>query len=139
MGLFFQRKSPSPELVNLMATALRANPTTPESAHDAVVHLASNFQPLMQVLDASVTTHTPANVDAVAMTNAQAVVDQLLGGATFNTGRFLISLSIWAMLVGGAIATEATHLTTSSGALFGFAGALFGIVTAFLGSEKGSN
>lgn len=33
--------------------------------------------------------------------------------------------------------SKATHLTTASGTLYGFAGAIFGIVTAFLGSEKG--
>ena len=138
MGLFFDRKTPSPELVSLMTEALRTT-ATPESAHESAVNLATSFAPLMQVLGTSVASQTPENINAVAATNAQAVVDQLLGGATLNTGRFLISLSIWVALVGGAIVTEATHLTTSSGALFGFAGALFGIVTAFLGTEKGGS
>ena len=51
----------------------------------------------------------------------------------------MIAFLIFAALIGGGVATEATPLTTASGTLFGFAGAIFGIVTAFLGSEKSSS
>jgi len=139
MGLFFERRQPSPELVNLMATAIRAQPQTPDAAHLFSAQLASNFPPLISILDANATAKTPADVDAAAQSSAQELASQLLGGVTFNTGRFMIALALWIALVGGGIATDATHLSTSTGTLFGMAGAIFGIVTAFLGSEKGSS
>jgi hypothetical protein len=101
--------------------------------------LAGQLYPLVAELSQALDSPPPANPGADAAVAAQATVDQLLGGPSFNTGRFLIAFLIFAMLVGGGIATEATHLTTSSGVLFGFAGAIFGIVTAFLGSEKGGS
>jgi hypothetical protein len=44
---------------------------------------------------------------------------------------------IFGLLLGGGIATEATGLSQSSAALFGFAGAIFGVVVGFLGKESG--
>ena len=136
MGLFFERRTPSPEAVNLVETALRTPP--PASSADATAEATNLLHPFVQTLTEAIDSPTPANPGAAAKVIAQGAVDELLGGPSFNTGRFVIALAIFAALVGGGIACEATHLTTSTGTLFGFAGAVFGIVTAFLGSEKGS-
>jgi hypothetical protein len=139
VGLFFEPRTPSPDVVNLVETALRTQPPAPDvTEQQARVH-AGHLHPLVETLSDALATHPPANPGAVAAVKAQATVDQLLGGSSFNTGRFVIAFLIFAALVGGGIATEATHLTTATGTLFGFAGAVFGIVTAFLGSEKGSS
>jgi hypothetical protein len=141
VGLFFERRTPSPDVVNLVETALRTPPPVPP-APDAIqqaTDLAAQVHPLVQTLADAIATPTPANPGVAAKVMAQGAVDQLLGGSSFNTGRFVIAFVIFAALAGGGIACEATHLTTSTGTLFGFAGAVFGIVTAFLGSEKGSN
>jgi hypothetical protein len=141
VGLFFERRTPSPDVVNLVETALRTPPPVPPApdAAQQATHLAAQVHPLVQTLSDAIATPTPANPGPTAKVMAQGAVDQLLGGPSFNTGRFVIAFAIFAALVGGGIACEATHLTTSTGTLFGFAGAVFGIVTAFLGSEKGSS
>jgi hypothetical protein len=142
VGLFFERRTPSPDVVDVVETALRTPPhvpAAPDATHQQAAALAGQVHPLVQTLSDALATPTPADPDAAAKVMAQGVVDQLLGGPSFNTGRFVIAFAIFAALVGGGIACEATHLTTSTGTLFGFAGAVFGIVTAFLGSEKGSS
>jgi hypothetical protein len=139
VGMFFERRAPSPDIVNLMETALQSQPPAPGTTQQQATTLAGQLHPLMATLSKALDSPPPANPGADAVVAAQTTVDQLLGGPSFNTGRFLIAFLIFAALVGGGIATEATHLTTSSGVLFGLAGAIFGIVTAFLGSEKGSN
>jgi hypothetical protein len=136
MGLFFEQRTPNPELVGMMAEALRTTPPAGTSQQRAV-ELAGNLHPLVQSLTTALDSPVPAN-PAAATVAAQAAVNQLLGGSSFNSGRFWIALAIFLGLVGGGIATEATHLTTATGTLFGFAGAIFGIVTAFLGTEKAS-
>jgi hypothetical protein len=138
VGLFFERRTPSPDVVNLVETALRTPPPKPPEP-DATQQAMSLLHPFVQTLSEAFDTPTPPNPGAAAKVMAQGAVDQLLGGPSFNTGRFVIAFSIFAVLVGGGIATEATHLTTAAGTLFGFAGGVFGIVTAFLGSEKGSD
>jgi hypothetical protein len=139
VGLFFERRTPSPDVVNLVETALRTPPPVPP-APDATQEEATRLlHPLVQTLSDALDSSTPANPHATAQVMAQGAVDQLLGGPSFNTWRFVIAFAIFAALVGGGIACDATHLTTSTGTLFGFAGAVFGIVTAFLGSEKGSS
>jgi hypothetical protein len=139
MGLFFERRAPNPDVVKLMETALQSQPPAPGTTLHQATTLAVQLHPLVETLSEALDSPPPANPGAAAAAAAQDTVDQLLGGPSFNTGRFLIAFLIFAALVGGGIATEATHLTTSAGVLFGFAGAIFGIVTAFLGSEKGSN
>jgi hypothetical protein len=139
MGLFFEKTVPSPELVNLMTSALEAEPPLPGTATANAELLVAKFQPLVATVTGALNAAPPPNVSSAAATYAQSAVDELLGGSSFNTGRFVVALSIFAALVGGGVATEATHLTTASGTLFGFAGAIFGIVTAFLGTEKGSS
>lgn len=139
MGMFFERRAPNPDVVNLVKTALQSSPPAAGTTQTQAMALAGQLHPLMDTLSKALDSPPPANPGAAAAVEAQATVDQLLGGSSFNTGRFLVAFSIFAALVGGGIATEATHLTTSAGVLFGFAGAIFGIVTAFLGSEKGSS
>ena len=139
MGLFFERRAPSPDVVNLMKTALQTPPPAQGTTQQQAMALAGDLDPLVQMLSETLDSQPPANPGVDAAVAAQATVGQLLGGPSFNTGRFLIAFLIFAVLVGGGIASEATHLTTSAGVLFGFAGAIFGIVTAFLGSEKGSS
>jgi hypothetical protein len=106
---------------------------------DATAEATNMLHPVVQTLTDAIARPTPENPGATAKEMAQGAVDELLGGSSFNTGRFVIAFIIFAALVGGGIACEATHLTTSTGTLFGFAGAVFGIVTAFLGSEKGAS
>ncbi len=121
----------------------RAYATAPPAEGQAVpqaADLAGELHPLV----VSLTTALAANpndpgTSGVPKQVAQDVANQLLGGATFNTGRFVIAFLIFAALVGGGIACEATHLTTATGTLFGFAGAIFGIVTAFLGTESAAS
>jgi hypothetical protein len=137
VGLFFERRNPSPDAVNLVEAALRA--PSPGSAAEATAQAAALLHPLVQTVAEAIDSPTPADPGATAKVMAQGAVDQLLGGPSFNTGRFVIAICIFVALAGGGIACEATHLTTSTGTLFGFAGAVFGIVTAFLGSEKGSS
>jgi hypothetical protein len=138
VGLFFERRTPSPDVVNLVENALRTRPPQPPEP-DATAQATNMLHPLVQTLSDAIATPTPENPGATAKVMAQGAVDELLGGPSFNTGRFVIAFAIFAALAGGGIACEATHLTTSTGTLFGFAGAVFGIVTAFLGSEKGSS
>jgi hypothetical protein len=139
VGLFFERRSPSPDVVNLVETALQTPTPAPGATQQQAMALAGQLHPLVQTLSQALDSPPPANPGAAAAVTAQAAVDQLLGGPSFNTGRFVIAFAIFAVLAGGGIATEATHLTTAAGTLFGFAGGVFGIVTAFLGSEKGSS
>jgi hypothetical protein len=143
VGLFFDNRAPSTELVDLMRRALEAEPpSAPDETQQQAEWLASHLPPLTRSLTTALASPPPASAAASAAdaaSSAQATVNQLLGGPSFNSGRFVIALAIFAALVGGGIATEATHLTTAAGTLFGFAGAVFGIVTAFLGSEKGSS
>jgi hypothetical protein len=137
MGLFFERSEPSPELVHLFSSAVGQDP--PPDADGEATRLLGNLPPLHGLVAESLRKPVPTNPGADAAAQAQDAVNQLLGGSTFNTGRFVIAFGIFAALVGAGIGCEASHLTASSGTLFGFAGAIFGIVTAFLGSEKGGN
>lgn len=142
MGLFFDNRAPSPDLIELIQKALDAQPPAPGATQQEAEARAGQLHPLTHALSEALASRPPANAAAStveATAAAQATINQLLGGPSFNTGRFVIALAIFAALVGGGIATEATHLTTACGTLFGFAGAVFGIVTAFLGSEKGTS
>jgi len=144
MGLFFDNRVPNPEFVDRLATAIQTQPSDIDIQAQAAA-LAGSLPPVVHAYSLALSTPAPTGPDATATAKAAATkaalsaADQLLGGPAFNTGRFVISFLIFAALLGGGIATEATHLTTASGTLFGFAGAIFGIVTAFLGTEKGSS
>jgi hypothetical protein len=139
MGLFFERTAASPQLVALMTSALKAEPPQAGNVPTEAALFAAKLDPLVTTLSTALNSPPPQDVSAAATKYAQSVVNELLGGPSFNTGRFVLAFLIFTALIGGGIATEATHLTTASGTLFGFAGAIFGIVTAFLGTEKGTS
>jgi hypothetical protein len=142
VGLFFDNRAASSDLVDLIQKAFDADPPAPGTAQQQAATLAGQLHPLAHALTGALASPPLANAadSAVqARATAQATVNQLLGGASLNTGRFLVALAIFAALVGGGVATAATHLATASGTLFGFAGAFFGVATAFLGTEKGSS
>ncbi|MGH7912357.1 MAG: hypothetical protein ACREQM_04400 [Candidatus Dormibacteraceae bacterium] len=129
-----------------MAEAMAQPPPTNDAeTHGQVQALTARVHPLSKGLLEAINS-TPADPtkpgaaqkdSASAQAQAQAVVDQLVGGQKFNTGRFVIAMAIFAVLIGGGVATEAIHLTSSSGTLLGLGGAFFGVVAAFLGTEKG--
>ena len=56
----------------------------------------------------------------------------------FRTERFIIAVLIFAAVVGGAVAADATGLPDSSKALYGFSASIFGLVVGLLGGEKSS-
>ena len=58
------------------------------------------------------------------------------GYATFNAGRFIGALVLWAVIVIGGIVTEATDLENSSDALWGAAAIVFGVIVGFLAGEQ---
>lgn len=91
------------------------------------------------IRDAIITDHaTVENLDAEANARADSVANELLGGAAFNTGRFLIAAAIFLAIVVAAIISEAADLDESNEALFGLATTIFGVVVGFLGGEKSS-
>jgi hypothetical protein len=139
MGLFYERRSPSPELVNQLATALAASPSDAAATVQRATELAGNIGPVVRTFATALATPPPADPVPPAQAQAQALADELLGGATFNTGRFIVTLLIFTALLVGGIVCEVNNLSTATGTLFTFAGTMFGIVAAFLGAEKGSN
>ena len=50
MGLFFERRAPSPEVVNLVATALQAQPPPAGTAPLRAETLMENFDPIKRVV-----------------------------------------------------------------------------------------
>jgi hypothetical protein len=134
MGLFFTQSAPNPELTDVIRRALTSPPS--EDVTENAKLAAAQIQPITSALMTAMEAPVPADPQSEATKQAVALANTLLGGAKFNTGRFLVALAIFVALVGTAIGTEAVGLTTATGTLFGFAGATFGIVTAFLGSEK---
>lgn len=136
MGLFFESRTASPELVDLVSSLISKQPTAQGEAEGGPTDLNAKSDAVKRILRVSPKARSTTSVKALEEDAAQVLANELLGGSPFNTGRFVIATAMFASLIGGGIATEATHLTTASGTLFGFAGAIFGIVTAFLGSEK---
>ena len=79
---------------------------------------------------------SPAAADAQASSSAADLTNQLLGGAKFNTGRFLVALGIFLLLLAGGITTDAMKLTNSYTTLFALSTTIFGVIVGFLGGEK---
>jgi hypothetical protein len=137
VGLFFEQAKPTQDLVDLLRTALEQAPTGHEQA-DAEQR-AAGFAPLVAPLRDALATPPPSDAAAatVSATNkATEVTKQLLGGTTFNTGRFLVAVGIFVVLLGAAIWTDADHLKDSPTALYALATTVFGVVVGFLGAEK---
>jgi hypothetical protein len=78
----------------------------------------------------------PVDARAAATAKAEALSNQLLGGPSFNTGRFVVALLIFLALLGAAIGADAAELKSSPAALYALATTVFGVVVGFLGSEK---
>ncbi|HEY1775662.1 MAG TPA: hypothetical protein VGG41_05815 [Solirubrobacteraceae bacterium] len=135
MGVFFERRGPDPRLVDAFRTAFTADPQS-DAPQQRAAALASAITPLVQPLAAAVSSAPPRDPEAAAITAATAAGNTLLGGAKFNTGRFVVATIIFAALLGGAITTDATNLTSSSTALYALATTVFGVVIGFLGGES---
>jgi hypothetical protein len=96
---------------------------------------------LHQHLTRAYTADALDDVHAAALA-AQTVNDvkaEVLSTRRFQPWRVVFAFGIFGALVGGAIATDATGLSDSRAALYGFAGSVFGIVVGFLGSEKSAS
>jgi hypothetical protein len=137
MGLFFEQRDPDQRLVTAFRDAIVTSPAA--DLQEQAMNLAGEFDPFIESLSEALTSPKPATVAAVnamASTKATELTDGLLGGPTFNTGRFLVALLIFFALLGGAIGTDVAELKTSPTALYALATTVFGIVVGFLGSEK---
>jgi len=137
LGLFFDQRRPDPRVVGLLREAIQTPP--PHDAQQQAARLAGELKPLTEPVRAALESQPPADpADAAALASAkaEAITNELLGGSSFNTGRFLVALLIFAVLLGGAIATDAVELKSSPAALYALATTVFGVVVGFLGSEK---
>jgi hypothetical protein len=136
MGIFFDARKPDPRLVELLQTAMHEQPADVEREATA---LLGQFKPLAEPVKAALASPAPANPDdakAAATAKAEALSNQLLGGSSFNTARFVVALVIFLALLGAAIGTDAAELKSSPAALYALATTVFGVVVGFLGSEK---
>jgi hypothetical protein len=140
MGLFFDKATgpAEPDKADVLADAYREQPPATEDEFDTL-----RLQYLPRA-DEEFSSHLATALRTPALTHEQAheqARSLRLQGATnqpFHAWRFAIAFALFALLVGGGIATDAAHMSSSSGALFGFAGSVFGVVVAFLGTEKDS-
>ncbi|MGI8863746.1 MAG: hypothetical protein ACR2JH_04990 [Solirubrobacteraceae bacterium] len=137
MGIFFEQRRPDPRLIALLADAIQA-PVPPNPDHEAAVR-AGQLQPLLEPLRSALATRPPEQgADTIALADAKAaqVTNELLGGSSFNTGRFIVAAGIFAVLLIAAVWTDADNLKNSPTALYALATTVFGIVVGFLGAEK---
>jgi hypothetical protein len=137
MGVFFDQRKPDPRFIELMQRALQAPPD--DQSDQRAQNLAADFRPLVEPLKAAAKSPAPASAadaEKLASAKAEEVSNQLLGGSSFNTGRFFVALAIFAVLIAAAIYTDAESFKSSPAALFALATTVFGVVVGFLGSEK---
>lgn len=102
MGVFFERQA-DPGLTQLLRTALTAEPPTDSEQQKTLsVQMAGQLQPVVSAVSRALASKppTPAAADAQASSSAADLTNQLLGGTTFNTGRFLVALAIFVVLLG---------------------------------------
>jgi hypothetical protein len=139
MGMFFE-KVPDPAVMSTLAEAFQEAPPATDAERDQrVTELLGRLpmaQALRDALSAAPVAADQAQVKASASTAALAVATPMK--SQFNGLRFFIALLLFGALVGAGAACDAEHLTASAAALFSFGGSVFGVVTAFLGTEKGS-
>jgi hypothetical protein len=136
MGLFFEKRDPDPRLVEMFRQAIAAQP--PEDAEQAASSMAGSFEPMVTSLRtayAAPQPRRPIDLDLLAHSSAEAVGSRLLGGPSFNTGRFAVALAIFFVLLGGGIGADIASLKDSSTALYALATTVFGVVLGFLGAE----
>jgi hypothetical protein len=138
MGVFFERQA-DPALTQLLRTALTAEPPADrEQGKTLSAQMAGQHQPVVNAVSKALATTppSPAAADAQASSSAADLSNQLLGGAKFNTGRFLVALGIFLLLLAGGITTDALKLTNSYTTLFALSITIFGVIVGFLGGEK---
>ena len=138
MGVFFERQA-DPAVTQLLRTALTAAPPADaEQQKTLAVQMAGNLNPVVNAVSKALATTppSPAAADAPASSSAADLTNQLLGGAKFNTGRFLVALGIFLLLLAGGITTDAMKLTNSYTTLFALSTTIFGVIVGFLGGEK---
>jgi hypothetical protein len=139
VGLFFEQHAPDPRLVQLIAQAIQeAPPADANATQQRAKTLVGENPALVGIVSDALAQPAPTGTNPAQKANTQAtqVANQLLGGASFNTGRFVIALLIFALLLGGGIAANACSQTASGSTLFALATTVFGVVSAFLGTEK---
>ncbi len=138
MGIFFERQVADSSLLSVLAQAQAAPAVANDVAEQQARMLVQHVSPVVDSL--TIALQSPAlqgeDAEEVARKQVSAVTNSLLGGASFNTGRFLVALAIFLVLVAAAVGTDIGGLTTSPGALYGFAGSVFGVVVGFLGGES---
>ena len=135
MGVFFERQA-DPALTQLLRTALTAEPPADrEQGKTLSAQMAGQHQPVVNAVSKALATTppSPAAADAQAGPGIEAVG---VGGAKFNTGRFLVALGIFLLLLAGGITTDALKLTNSYTTLFALSITIFGVIVGFLGGEK---
>ena len=138
MGVFFERQA-DPAITEMLRTALTAEPPADaEQGRSISVQMAGQLQPVVNAVSKALaaTPPSPAAADAQASGSAAALTTQLLGGAKFNTGRFLVALGIFLLLLAAGITTDALKLTNSYTTLFALSTTIFGVIVGFLGGEK---
>jgi len=140
MGIFFERTGEKSPLARVIGEALAEAPPADGQVQARTTARLGELAPLFHAVESALQMQPPdpSQVENEANVRTAAVANELLGGPKFNTGRFVITVVIFAAIVGAAVWTEAANLSTSPGVLFGFAGSLFGIVVGFLGGEKPS-
>jgi hypothetical protein len=139
MGVFFDR-GPSPEEIDLLAEAYR-HPRTQDADLDTQVGYYLRQLGGPQVDSVLTALRSPALADQQAHARARRTAvarASVPPPTTFHTARFVGAVLIFAALGAGGAVADAANLTPTSAALFGFAGSVFGVVTALLGSEKGT-
>jgi hypothetical protein len=138
MGVFFERQA-DPAITQMLRTALTAEPPADaEQGRSMSVQMAGQLQPVVNAVSKALaaTPPSPAAADAQASGSAADLTNQLLGGAKFNTGRFLVALGIFLLLLAAGITTDALKLTNSYTTLFALSTTIFGVIVGFLGGEK---
>ena len=139
MGIFFDR-GPSPEEIDLLAEAYRGSPVRDEDLDAQLGYYLRQFggphvDSVVTALRSPELGPQQAQVRARRTAVARA---SLPPPTTFHAARFVGAVLIFAALGAGAAVADAANLAATSAALFGFAGSVFGVVTALLGSEKGT-
>jgi hypothetical protein len=136
MGLFFEQE-PIADDISLLAKAYEEDPPADKEAmnEQALGYLRELRAPLVLSVETALKDGPVRGREARARARGLPFAP---ASPRFNTGRFLFALLIFFALVGGGTWADVANRPVTAGAVFGFAGGVFGVVTAFLGSEKGS-
>jgi len=139
VGIFFERAGAASALVPILEHAYAQPPPPDADATAAAVHQhLADFNPVVAAVRSAVVSEPPADPGAQAQQAAQAAANALLGGATLNTGRFLVAAAIFLALLGTAIGCDASGLTSSTTAIYSLVSSIFGVIVGVLGGENTS-